>query len=78
VDVSSDLRVAVVSVNLPAASEVESTMKVLAGASRMLRRELGKRVRMKYLPTLRFVHDPTLDRVDRIEQLLRDAAAGKD
>lgn len=73
VEVSPDLRNAVVYVNLPADADEDSAMKGLARASGLLRRELGARIRMKYLPALRFEHDPTLDRVDRIEQLLRDA-----
>ncbi len=73
VELTPDLRSATVFVTLPAAADVDATMKALAHACGLLRRRLAQRVRLKYLPALRFEHDPTLDRVDRIERLLRGA-----
>ena len=72
VDVSSDKRVATIHVSLPLEAAVDDTMKALKRASSLLRRRLAKRIRIKFLPELRFVYDPTLDRVDRIDQLLRE------
>jgi len=72
VDVSTDKRVATVYVSLPLNAPVEDTMKALKRASSLLRRRLAKRIRIKYVPELRFAYDPSLDQVDRIEQLLRD------
>jgi len=46
-------------------------MRALARAGGLLRRQLGARMRLKRLPALRFERDPTLDRADRIERLLR-------
>jgi ribosome-binding factor A len=71
VEVSADKRVATVYVSLPLNAAVDGTMKALKGASALLRRRLAKRIRIKYLPELRFVYDPSLDQVDRIETLLR-------
>ena len=71
VEVSADKRVATVYVSLPLEAAVDGTMKALKGASSLLRRRLAKRIRIKYLPELRFVYDPSLDQVDRIENLLR-------
>ena len=71
VDVSADKRVATVYVSLPLNAPVEDTMKALKRASSLLRRRLAKRIRIKYLPELRFAYDPSLDQVDRIEHLLR-------
>jgi ribosome-binding factor A len=71
VDVSADKRVATVHVSLPLNAPVEDTMKALKRASSLLRRRLAKRIRIKYLPELRFSYDPSLDQVDRIEYLLR-------
>jgi len=72
VDVSPDKRVATVYVSLPLDAPVDETMKALKRATSLLRRRLAKRMRIKFVPELRFVYDPTLDRVDRIEQLLRE------
>ena len=71
VDVSSDKRVATVHVSLPLNAPVDDTMKALKRASSLLRRRLAKRMRIKYVPELRFAYDPSLDQADRIEHLLR-------
>ena len=71
VELSPDLRNATVFVTLPADADAAAAMKALARARGLLRRRLARRVRLKYLPALRFEHDRTLDRADRIEQLLR-------
>lgn len=73
VDLSRDLRNATVFVTLPADADVRETMQALVRAGGMLRRRLAQRVQLRCVPALRFEHDTTLDRVDRIEQLLRDA-----
>lgn len=73
VDLSRDLRNATVFVTLHADADVSATMKALTRAGGMLRRRLAQRVRLRCVPALRFEHDSTLDRVDRIEQLLRGA-----
>ena len=71
VDVSPDLRNATVHVTVPAGADAGAAMRALGRAQGLLRRRLGERVRLKYLPALRFEHDRTLDRADRIERLLR-------
>lgn len=73
VDVTRDRRDAIVHISLPSEVDVEETMKVLRRASSLIRKHLAKRVRMKFVPTLRFEHDPSLDNVDNIERLLREA-----
>lgn len=44
----------------------------LRSAAPLLRREVGRRVRMKHLPDLEFAHDPVPEYGRRIERLLRD------
>jgi ribosome-binding factor A len=77
VEVSPDLRNATVFVNLPSGADIPDTLRALTRASGRLRRRLSARVRLKYMPSLRFQHDPTLDRVDRIERLLRGEVEGE-
>lgn len=51
----------------------ESLAETAAGlrsATPLLRRQLGARVRLKYVPDLRFSHDPLPDHSRRIEELL--------
>lgn len=73
VDLTRDLRIATVFVSLHADADVAATMQALTGAGGVLRRHLARRMRLRLVPELRFEHDTTLDRVDRIEQLLRQA-----
>jgi ribosome-binding factor A len=71
VRVSADLRHARVAVSVlgDEAARKES-LAGLDSAKPVLRAELGRQIRMKYLPDLTFVLDEGADRAERIEQLL--------
>ena len=73
VDLSPDMRNATVFMTLPQDAEPAPVMRALGRAAGLLRRLLGRRLRLKYLPTLQFAHDTTLDRAEHIERLLRGA-----
>jgi len=73
VDLSPDRRNAVVFVTCHADADEEQVLAGLTRAAPFVRRRLGERIRTRYLPQLRFEHDPTLNEVDRIERLLKDA-----
>ena len=78
VDLSPDLRQATVYVTPAEDSDGERTVDGLNRAAGFLRRRLGTRLRLKHLPRIRFVYDPTLDDACRISELLaesRDAAS---
>jgi ribosome-binding factor A len=71
VDVSADLRHARVYVSvLGSKEEREATMEVLEHAAGFVRRTLGERIRLRYIPELVFVYDETAEKAARIEQLL--------
>lgn len=53
--------------------EREDTLVGLRSAAAFLRRELGKRLRMRRIPELHFELDRVLEEAARIEQLLREA-----
>jgi len=74
VDLSPDMRLARIHVSTPGDRDSAEIIKVLQHAAGYLRRCLAARVRLRYLPRLEFHYDESLDRNDRIEQLLRDAA----
>ena len=76
VDLTPDLRQAKVYVTPAEGSDGRSTVGGLNRAAAYLRRRLGTRVRLKVLPQLRFVHDPTLDAAQRISTLLDEAKRG--
>ena len=77
VEVSRDLRNARVFVTPPAEADPEQVLAAINRTAGFLRRRLGERVRLKYLPRLRFEYDPTLDRADRISALMQAAAGGE-
>lgn len=70
---SKDLSNATLYVTLPADGDVKRALEGLNRASGFVRRRLGQRVRMRYVPRLRFAHDTTLDRATRVGELI-DAA----
>ncbi|MBL6751902.1 MAG: 30S ribosome-binding factor RbfA [Nevskia sp.] len=76
VDVAPDLRNANVAVSsLGADAELAAAVKALNGAAARLRRGLGRRLRLRYVPLLRFTADTGLREGDRIGALIRQAAA---
>lgn len=70
---SKDLSNATVYVTLPADGDVERALEGLNRASKFVRRRLGQRLALRYVPRLRFAHDVTLDRATRVGELI-DAA----
>ena len=73
VDLSPDLRQAKVYVTPAKGSAGQDTIGGLNRAAGFLQRRLGTRIRLKVLPKLRFVYDPTLDEAQRISALLEEA-----
>jgi ribosome-binding factor A len=70
---SKDLSNATLFVTMPADGDVQRALEGLNRASGFVRKRLGQRVRMRYVPRLRFAHDETLDRATRVGELI-DAA----
>lgn len=76
VDVSPDLRNATVLVgSLGTDAELAAAVKALAGAVPLLRKGLGARLRMRYVPQLHFRADTQVRQADRLSRLIRDAVA---
>lgn len=71
VRMSPDLRVAKVYVSVMGApDERDRTLEALQHAMPFLRRELGKRIRLRNTPELLFVHDGSIEHGSRINRLL--------
>ena len=71
VRITPDLRHARVLVSVLGSNEEKTeTMSGLASATPHLRSELGRQMRLKYLPDLRFELDETEDRAERVEELI--------
>ena len=70
VRMSPDLMIATVYVMPLGGKGQDKVIKALAREAKGLRRELARRVEMKFLPKLRFQLDTTFEEADRIEALL--------
>jgi ribosome-binding factor A len=73
VEVSPDLRHATVFYSVLGGEEQhEQTSKALRHAGSHLRAVLGREVRLKYLPELRFREDPAIAQGQRVEEIIRE------
>ena len=76
VDLSSDLQHARVHVSVLGSPEEEAeTMEALQKASGFLRTQLGRRMRMRHIPSLRFEADSSARHAMRISELLSEVQA---
>lgn len=75
VDVSRDLSHAQVYISVLEIDQAPEVMQVLGEATGQIRHHLAGRVRLRIVPTLKFIHDTASESGQRIEQLL--AAAKK-
>jgi ribosome-binding factor A len=71
VDVADDLRNAKVFVSVYG-TEKAATLKGLESASPYIRSELGRRMRMKFIPELLFRYDDSVERGAHINELLHE------
>jgi ribosome-binding factor A len=74
VDLTADLRTARIHVGiLGDATQREKTLGGLRQASGFVRRELGRRIRLRHTPELQFHYDEGLDATERVAQLLEES-----
>jgi ribosome-binding factor A len=72
VRMTPDLRIARVFFSVFGSPEVQKkTMEMLEAERSHIRRLIGGRLRLRFVPDLEFRHDTTLDRVDRINTLIK-------
>ncbi len=72
VHVTPDLRIAKIYVSIMGSSEVKMvTMQMLENHKGDVRSFIGSHIRLKFTPAIQFYMDETLDRVDRIEQIIK-------
>ena len=72
VEVTHDLSFARVFVSIMGSpSEREGTLQALGHAVGFVRHELGPRLGLREVPDMRFVHDTSLERGARVEELLK-------
>lgn len=62
----------------PVTAEFAPIVKGLKRAGPFLRGQLAKEIELRFIPSITFEADPSLDRAERIDTLLRDLAASRD
>jgi ribosome-binding factor A len=56
----------------------ESTMKGLDSAKGYVRKELGRRIRLRYTPDIMFQFDPSIEYAIHVEELIQSIHQGKE
>ena len=78
VEVTNDLSFAKIYVSIMGKpDEVSGTLQALGHAVGFVRHELGERLGLREVPDLRFIHDESLDRGARVDELLKRIQDGK-
>jgi ribosome-binding factor A len=72
VDLTDDLKMARVYISCLKEEEKEATVDILNSAKSFIRSEVGRRIRMKVLPSIEFRFDESLGYGDRIDKLLKE------
>lgn len=72
VDVTNDIKIARVYVSILRDEERKTTLEVLNSAKSFIRSELSKRLRMKFIPSIEFRLDTSIEYGNRIEKLLKE------
>ncbi|MBN2427040.1 MAG: 30S ribosome-binding factor RbfA [Deltaproteobacteria bacterium] len=77
VEVTPDLHLARVYYTVMGDKDARTQTEIgLKKATPFIRRELGRRMRIRYIPDLLFIFDTTLDHSEHINRLLKEAASG--
>jgi ribosome-binding factor A len=71
VDVTDDIKLARVYVSIFHEGERKTTLEVLNSARSFVRSELSKRLRMKFIPSIEFRLDTSIEYGNKIEELLQ-------
>jgi ribosome-binding factor A len=77
VDVTDDLKMSVVFLSVLKEEDKKPTLEILNSARSFIRSELSKRLRMKFIPSVEFKLDPSIEYGSKIDKLL-DEIRGKD
>ncbi|MCD8188807.1 MAG: 30S ribosome-binding factor RbfA [Clostridiales bacterium] len=72
VDTTTDLRYCKVYVSMLDKGDVQEVMRGLKSSAGYLRRELGRRMTLRYTPELQFIADDSIDRGARLIQMMNE------
>ena len=72
VQVTTDLRIAKIYVSIMGSAEIRAvTIQMLEDHKGEIRSFIGSHLRLKFTPAIQFYMDETMDRVEKLEQLIR-------
>jgi ribosome-binding factor A len=77
VDVTDDIKIARIYVSILKDEERKTTIEILNSAKSFMRSELSKRLRMKFIPSIEFRLDTSIEYGNKIERLLKEAGEGE-
>ncbi|MEW6068208.1 MAG: 30S ribosome-binding factor RbfA [Nitrospirota bacterium] len=72
VDVSDDIKVSKVYVSILRDEDKETTLEILNSAKNFIRTELSKRLRMKFIPSVEFKLDTSIEYGFKMEKILKE------
>ncbi len=72
VEMTADLKLARVFVSIMKEEERETTLEILNSSKNFIRQSLSKRLRMKFIPTIEFRLDTSIEYGFKIDKLLKE------
>lgn len=78
VRISPDLRNATAFVMPLGGADVETVLSALGRAAPYLRSQIGKQLRLRYVPSVSFRRDPSFEAATRIDDILRSPGVARD
>lgn len=70
VDCTPDLQQANVHISILPATEKKNAMRYIIRSRKLIRKELGRIIKLRRTPELRYIYDDTSERVDEIDRLI--------
>lgn len=71
VSISDDLKNATVFLSIMDRDSAQKTLSILNASAGFVKSELGKRLRLRYMPKITFMIDEAVEKGERIDSLLR-------
>lgn len=78
VEMTPDLKMAKVYVSVLREEDRRGTLEILNSSKSFIRSSLSKRLRLKFIPTVEFVMDTSIDYGFKMDKLLKELEKGKD
>lgn len=72
VEMTDDLKIARVYISVLQEQELGLSLQIIKSAKNMIRNELSKRIRVKFIPSLEFMIDGSIDEGLKIDKLLKE------